>query len=97
MAPASAPAGPIIKAAIRLHGTIYTGWRHAAIKQEIGVGTPIPDPDWNIGFITENGYFLTRKQAKLYALVRKQITHTQLPVLSSEDLWDDNGKPLPSP
>lgn len=59
--------------------------------------TSIQNPEWNVGFLTENGYFLTRKQAAVYAIARKQITCTKLPVLTSEDLWDDDGKLLTAP
>jgi len=92
------PEGRLVRAAIRYNGKIYTGWRHAKIQQEFGgPAVLLKDPDRDVGFVTENGRYLTRKQAKQYAYLIKQIPMTvargMCALLSSEDLWDDEGVP----
>lgn len=39
------------------------------------------------GFLDENDLFYNRIDAKLHALMCKQITHTEFAELYSEDLW----------
>jgi len=96
------PEGKIVKAAILVGEKVFTGWRHADIRNEIVVTTDISreeiaaimHDDWKCGFITENGRFLTRNQALTYGQSIGQITKTIGSVLTSEDLWDNNGKAL---
>jgi len=94
------PEGKIVKAAIRVGEKIYTGWRHADIRNDIVDTTDISreeiasimHDEWKVGFVTENGRFLTRKQALIYGRVHGQIDTIEGSVLTSEDLWDNDGK-----
>jgi plasmid maintenance system antidote protein VapI len=94
------PEGKIVKAAILVGDKTYVGWRHADIRNEILETTDISREDiarimhdeWKVGFITENGRFLTRKQALIYGRVHGQITEIAGSVLTSEDLWDNEGR-----
>ena len=95
------PEGKIVKAAVIFKGKTYTGWRHADIRNDIVnlVNPPrlemcntMSDP-WSVGFITENGRFLTRKQALTYGQSIGQIKHLIDSTLTSEDLWDKEGNP----
>jgi hypothetical protein len=92
--------GRIVKAAIRLEGEIYTGYRHADIlrdMRDLGISREklhLLDQNWDQGFITETGRFLSRKQAMNYGLYIGQITKTKSATLTSEDLWKVDGSPL---
>lgn len=95
------PEGKLVKAAIVVGEKTYTGWRHADIRNEIALtGIPrgeicaITSDDWKVGFITENGRFLTRRQALTYGRSIGQVKKLIGSVLTSEDLWDNEGKEL---
>lgn len=91
------PEGRIVKAAIRCHEFVYTGHRHHEIRNAIkdeGVLDResimrIMSDEWNQGFITENAFYLTRKQALCYALMINQVQSEKIQggTLTSEDLW----------
>lgn len=94
------PEGKLVKAAISYNGKVYTGWRHSDIRMSMfdqGISQEtiqsITSDPWNVGFITENGRFLTRKQALPYARMKKQIDTIAGAELTSEDLWEDDGTP----
>jgi hypothetical protein len=96
------PEGKIVKAAIIFNDKIYTGWRHSDIRDDIrnlvnpprlDLANALHDP-WKCGFVTENGRFLTRKQALTYGMTIGQINEITGSVLTSEDLWDNQGNPL---
>ena len=95
------PEGKLVKAAIVLGDKVYTGYRHAQIRTDMIIsGIPqdtidstMNDP-WKVGFITENGRFLTRKQSLPYARSIKQINKIIHNEICSEDLWDEQGQPL---
>ena len=83
----------IIAAAIR-HGAGFSiGFRHADIikrmVEEAGVPRPVTDEQ---GFIDEAGNFLTREQAAEICVKNGQTATLKNP-LTSEDLWDADGKP----
>jgi hypothetical protein len=95
------PEGKIVRAAIIFRGKTYTGWRHADIRNDIiniidpprlEISNTMADP-WSVGFVTENGRFLTRNQAQTYGQYIGQLKHFIGSVLTSEDLWDNNGNP----
>jgi len=94
------PKGLICKAAIIFNDKVVTGWRHAFIRNAIILES---DPskedmsaamhdDFSCGFVTENGRFLTRTQAMAYGIHIGQITKIIGGTLTSEDLWDVDGK-----
>ncbi len=93
------PEGDICSAAIKYKDLVIIGWRHANIRNEIvekfgatkeEMQAIMSDP-WKVGFITENGRFLTRSQALLYGRQIGQIDTIIGSELTSEDLWDSNG------
>lgn len=95
------PEGKIVKAAIIFEGKTHTGWRHSEIRNDIilkenparlDIASAMHDP-WKTGFVTENGRFLTRKQALTYGMSIGQITNIIGSELTSEDLWDNKGNP----
>jgi hypothetical protein len=96
-----APEGKLVKAALIFRDKLYTGWRHADIRNQIMDETKAPREEvsalmsdkWSVGFITENGRFLTRMQAFVYGRNRNQIGEIIGSELTSEDLWDIVGKP----
>ena len=96
------PEGKIVKAAVLVGDKTYVGWRHADIRNDIVATTNTPreemaaimHDDWKCGFITENGRFLTRRQALIYGQSIGQIDEIKGSVLTSEDLWDNDGKEL---
>ena len=94
------PEGKIVKAAIIFEGKTYTGWRHSDIRDDIrnlvnpsriDLANALHD-EWKTGFVTENGRFLTRRQALTYGMSIGQINEITGSVLTSEDLWDNQGK-----
>jgi hypothetical protein len=95
-----APEGRICKAAIVFKGKTYLGWRHAEIRNMImqeddsreDIMHTMHNP-WAVGFITENGRFLTRNQALIYGRNHGQIGDIIGSELTSEDLWDADGTP----
>jgi hypothetical protein len=95
------PEGKLAKAALIFRDKLYTGWRHAEIRWDIIAETKAPREeifhlmadDWANGFVTENGRFLTRKQALNYARSIGQINEIIGSELTSEDLWDAEGNP----
>lgn len=94
--------GRIAKAACKTpDGKIHTGWRHAYIRDDIReLGYSIEDcrrslhDPWSCGFVTEDGTFLTRKQALSYGRYIGQIDKLIGGILTSEDLWDNEGNPI---
>lgn len=93
------PEGKIIKCAIIVNGVTYTGWRHSDIRNNIVDTTNITreemsnvmHDEWKVGFIAENGRFLTRKQALVYGRSIGQIDEIIGYTLTSEDLWNADG------
>lgn len=80
-------------AAIRQHGIIFRMARPARhghlirAMAQFGCSTPITGEQ---GFVLDDGRFVTRKQAKRYALFAGQITQERYEsgrVFCSEDLW----------
>jgi hypothetical protein len=94
------PKGLICKAAIIFEDKVLTGWRHAAIRNTIihtcdptkADMSAIMHDEFSCGFVTENGRFLTRNQALAYGTMTGQINKTIGSILTSEDLWDVDGK-----
>ena len=94
--------GKIAKAALKCEGVVYTGWRHAYVRDDLVVKgftkeqiNDAFDP-WNEGFVTESGRFMTRKQSLAYGIMIGQVVNSELispDLLTSEDLWDMNGDP----
>jgi hypothetical protein len=86
----------IVKAAIRQDDKVYTGWRHAEIMyhmKEIGC-KPVRQED-DKGFIDQMGHFYRRSAAGVIVRLNKQVTEfINQTVLTSEDLWDNEGNPL---
>lgn len=82
----------IVKAAVKLGDRVFTGWRHADILHHlIAAGTPQRDQEAQ-GFVADNGSFYNRYQSARIALRARQIG--RLPhVLTSEDLWENDGTP----
>ncbi len=82
----------IVKAAVTLGDRVFTGWRHSEILSHLGrIGTPQLSQDAQ-GFVADNGSFYNRYQSARIALHARQIK--RLPhVLTSEDLWDNDGTP----
>jgi hypothetical protein len=100
--PAVAKRGKIFKAAIRMPDEIYLGWRHHLIRDyivETGKYTRLEivkamGDEWNQGFITETGQYMSRKQALCQARRMGQVNELIGSILTSEDLWDIDGHPL---
>lgn len=84
----------IVKAAIRQGEFVYTGWRHAVIMchmREIGC-SPVSQDDQ--GFVDQLGHFYRRSPAGYIVRLNKQVSEfINASVLTSEDLWDENGHP----
>ena len=94
--------GKITEAALKCEGVVYTGWRHAYVRDDlIELGFTMKQIQtafnpWNEGFVTESGRFLTRKQSLAYGIIIGQVVNSELispDLLTSEDLWDMNGEP----
>ena len=93
------PQGKISKAAIIVNDKIFVGWRHADIRNAIIKEVNISRlaivhimGDLNcVGFLTENGVFLTRSEALVYGRKIGQVKSLIGSVLTSEDLWDVDG------
>lgn len=81
----------IVKAAIRHGEQVYTGWRHSEIIQHLN-RLDILTAQEDQGFIDQYGVFYGRYQAARIALHAKQIARLT-PLLTSEDLWDNDGTP----
>jgi hypothetical protein len=84
----------IVAAAIRQGDKVYTGWRHSEIiyyMKENGCNYVSQDDQ---GFIDQGGHFYRRSAAKFIVLANKQITETISSTLTSEDLWDREGRPI---
>lgn len=96
------PEGKIVKAAIKVGDEIFTGWRHSDIRNIIIKEKSMSQEEmkkimnpWNQGFVTENGIFLTRTQAYSYGQFMGQVGSIIGSELTSEDLWDNYGNPIP--
>ena len=77
----------IIASAIKHKGIVFTGVRHNQIIEDLitlGIENPIAGEQ---GFIRHNGEFMSRENAKTYAVATGQITETLSTKLSSADLW----------
>lgn len=86
----------LVKAAIKHEVHVYTGWRHSVIIQHmtrigLDLGSPSVAADAQ-GFVDQHGVFYGRYRAARIALHAKQIVRIP-PMLTSEDLWDDDGTP----
>ncbi len=82
----------IVKAAVICGRYVFTGWRHSGIivyiNDQFGLRTIQEDQ----GFVDQFGTFYNRYRSARIALRARQIG--RLPhVLTSEDLWDVDGKP----
>ncbi len=94
------PQGKIVKAALNVNGKIYVGWRHFQVRNQIMLESDLPRleivkimSDESLdGFVTENGAFINRKDALEYARKIGQVNKIIGSVLTSEDLWDIEGK-----
>lgn len=87
----------IEKAAIIYKGKVYTGWRHCQIGHDMlkAGACPRPYPGGpNQGFVTSEGKFVDRREARQIAEKARQ---GHLPNgkkdLFSEDLWEPDGTP----
>lgn len=81
----------LVRAAIRHGDQVYTDWRHSTIIRHLaGLGILAAQEDQ--GFIDQHGVFYNRYQAARIAYHAKQIVRIP-PLLTSEDLWDDDGTP----
>lgn len=89
----NSPAGDsrLVKAAVRYLDHVYTGWRHSEIISHLN-SLDAPTTQDDQGFIDQHGVFYGRYQAARIALRARQIARLT-PMLTSEDLWDDNGTP----
>lgn len=87
----------IAKAAILYEGKVYTGWRHFQIGQEMiraGVcRAPFPSGKAQ-GFVTNEGRFVSRQEARRIAKKAGHGNFMRPTMLFSEDLWDMNGVSL---
>jgi hypothetical protein len=82
----------ITAAAVTLGDRVFTAWRHHVILEHLGrLGTPQRDPDAQ-GFVADNGSFYNRYQSARIAVRARQIARLP-PLLTSEDLWDNDGTP----
>lgn len=80
----------IIAAAVRIGGNIYDGSNHGdAIRNAVANGVTERIKSKHQGFITDDGQFLSRREAWEYAKHTGQIvTDNNVPrELFSEDLW----------
>lgn len=80
---------PIVLAACKRYGVVYTGKRHAQIIKDmvdIHKCTP-PIRQDEQGFVDEDGRFYTRLQAEEIAIETGQIPKDFRGVLLSEHLW----------
>lgn len=92
---------PIVKAAIRFQGKVYTGWRHCSIIRDIVEQTGCKRVCGEQGFIVgdgsvlDEGTFVGREEACRIAREAGQgkIKEGQQD-LFSEDVWDKNGQPV---
>lgn len=94
------PEGRLVTSAIRVNGKYYTGLRHyyarrAAIADGCDERLVETLTSGAQGFLTENNVFLHRGRALRYARSIKQVDGIDNDRLTSEDLWDDGGRPVP--
>jgi hypothetical protein len=92
------PSGvPIVKAAVIVGEDVYTGWRHAHIMVHIhsqeGLASHSIGQD-DQGFVDADGCFYNRYQSARIALKNGQTKRLHN-LLTSEDLWDNEGVPHP--
>lgn len=93
----------IKSAAVIINEETFTGYRHADIRNNImdtGEFTreeicQTMHDKYATGFILEDGTFLTRGQALLYGRHIGQIGQIEGRELTSEDLWERDGRPIP--
>ena len=82
----------LVRAAIKLPNQVITGWRHSDILYHIGKYLGVATTQEDQGFIDQYFCWYNRFQSARIALHAKQIL--KLPnVLTSEDLWDNDGTP----
>lgn len=68
---------------------------HAQFRSELErkgiVLTPNPDANWDNGFMTDTGHYVSRQQAAAIAIRWEQVTDLKYPGmgLTSADLWPD--------
>lgn len=85
----SADDARLVKAAVRHGCQVYTGWRHSLILRHM-TGLDISATQHDHGFVDQYGMFYDRYLAARIAKRAHQIA--RLPImLTSEDLWDDDG------
>lgn len=82
----------LVKAAVRTSEWVYTGWRHSAIIRHMAEQGHLNAAQDEQGFVCQFGYFYNRYRAARIALRARQIAGIP-PMLTSEDLWDDDGTP----
>jgi hypothetical protein len=90
----------LVKAAIVYEGVVYTGIRHyqiiAKIRKVKNIPKHVPVPMRGHGFVNEAGKYFTKKEALIYAVKCGQLKSLESiispPHLTSEDLWDKEGK-----
>lgn len=97
--PERKPRGPLVAAAVRdgVDGKIWIACRHweaqrdavAELQAEGREDRTIYFGVDDHGFVTENGRFLMREQAKHYAIVQGQLDRHFMKTLTSEDLWTE--------
>lgn len=73
-------------------GRIWTGKRHSNIIREIvstGQAKSVRTPEFEQGFVTDQGEFVDRREALLIATQRRQIRQNARPggMLTSEDIY----------
>lgn len=84
----------LVKAAIRIHNDVYTGWRHSEIIRYVAKEqkiVPFVNTEMQ-GFVTADGEWLRRASCSYIAFASGQTTK-YIATLCSEDLWDNEGNP----
>lgn len=92
---------PLISSACKLNDTIWTGFRHSDCFAKMKLDGMTLEDKKNIvqGFLTEDGEFLTRKEAFERAVLCGQIKDEgeapEKRILVSEDIWPLRPEDLP--
>lgn len=80
----------IIAAAIKRKNVVFTGVRHCEIFKDLrrlGIEGPYHQRFYEQGFITDQGKFLNRENAKNHVIESGQRYEPHSFILTSEDLW----------
>lgn len=86
----------IVKAAIKIDDKVWTGWRHDKIIFHVVTNRIVPQvlDSHEQGFIDQDGFFYSRyMSAKIAHLSRQLPVRRYEHILTSEELWDVDGKP----